>query len=74
MYYDGIKLNIANNIEGNTPLHNAAGYNDPDVALEMVETLINAGASAKSKLILSSPLLSLSIEVCSVVWMRFWAQ
>ncbi|KAK3828875.1 MAG: ankyrin repeat-containing domain protein [Benniella sp.] len=49
MYYDGIKLNIANNIEGNTPLHHAAGYKDPDVALEMVETLVNSGASVKIK-------------------------
>ncbi|KAF9363830.1 hypothetical protein BGX34_003208 [Mortierella sp. NVP85] len=49
MYYDGIKLNIANNMEGDTPLHIAAGYKEPDVALEMVETLINSGASAKIK-------------------------
>ena len=51
MYYDGIKLNIANNMEGNTPLHNAAAYTEPEVALEMVKTLVQSGASVKSKLI-----------------------
>ncbi|KAI8361570.1 major facilitator superfamily domain-containing protein [Mortierella sp. GBAus27b] len=44
-FYDGIKLNIANNAEGDTPLHKAAGYKDPEVALEMVQYLIDKGAS-----------------------------
>ncbi|KAF9433391.1 hypothetical protein BGZ76_009507 [Entomortierella beljakovae] len=47
MYYDGIKVNAANKIEGDTPLHKAAAYNDPECALEMVQILVGRGASAK---------------------------
>ncbi|KAF9352406.1 hypothetical protein BGX26_009767 [Mortierella sp. AD094] len=49
MYYDGIKLNTVNSIEGDTPLHKAAAYQDPDCALEMVQILIGKGASTKIK-------------------------
>ncbi|KAG0370815.1 ankyrin repeat-containing domain protein [Gamsiella multidivaricata] len=45
LYFDGINVNIANRIEGDTPLHKAAAYQDPDVALEMVQVLVNHGAS-----------------------------
>ncbi|KAG0205394.1 hypothetical protein BGX28_003015 [Mortierella sp. GBA30] len=47
LYYDGIKVNIVNSIEGDTPLHKAAGYQDPEIALEMAQILVNGGASAK---------------------------
>ncbi|KAG0072493.1 hypothetical protein BGZ93_009739 [Podila epicladia] len=47
LYYDGIDVDKINRIEGDTPLHKAAGYSDPEIALEMVRTLINGGASPK---------------------------
>ncbi|KAF9896830.1 hypothetical protein BX616_006678, partial [Lobosporangium transversale] len=47
MYYDGINVNVTNNSEGDTPLHKAAGYQDPEVALDMVQHLIKKGASAQ---------------------------
>ncbi|KAF9186639.1 hypothetical protein BGZ51_001827 [Haplosporangium sp. Z 767] len=47
LYYDGINVNAVNRIEGDTPLHKAAGYHDPETALEMVQILINGGASPK---------------------------
>ncbi|KAF9286842.1 hypothetical protein BGZ74_001215 [Mortierella antarctica] len=47
LYYDGIDVNKKNLLEGDTPLHKAAGYSDPDIALEMVQILIRGGASAK---------------------------
>ncbi|KAF9956682.1 hypothetical protein BGZ72_002568 [Mortierella alpina] len=47
LYYDGIKVNVVNGIEGDTPLHKAAIYQDPEIALEMVQILVNGGASAK---------------------------
>ncbi|KAF9990908.1 hypothetical protein BGZ75_008077 [Mortierella antarctica] len=46
LYYDGIKVNVINRIEGDTPLHKAAAYSDPEIALEMVQILVNRGASA----------------------------
>ncbi|KAF9999849.1 hypothetical protein BGZ80_003310 [Entomortierella chlamydospora] len=49
MYYDGIKVNAVNSIEGDTPLHKAAAYQDPECALEMVQILIGKGASTKIK-------------------------
>ncbi|KAF8940354.1 ankyrin repeat-containing domain protein [Dissophora ornata] len=48
LYFDGIKVNVANRIEGDTPLHKAAAYNDPDVALGMVKLLVAQGASLNS--------------------------
>ncbi|KAG0267499.1 hypothetical protein BG011_004533 [Mortierella polycephala] len=47
LYYDGINVNAVNRIEGDTPLHKAAEYHDPETALEMVQILINGGASPK---------------------------
>ncbi|KAG0061575.1 hypothetical protein BGZ89_011326 [Linnemannia elongata] len=47
LYYDGINVNVINRIEGETPLHKAAAYPDPEIALEMVQILINGGASTK---------------------------
>ncbi|KAG0034969.1 hypothetical protein BGZ81_001918 [Podila clonocystis] len=47
LYYDGIDVNKINRLEGDTPLHKAAGYSEPDVALEMVQILIRGGASPK---------------------------
>ncbi|KAG9325955.1 hypothetical protein KVV02_005799 [Mortierella alpina] len=49
LYYDGIKVNVINRIEGDTPLHKAAAYSDPEIALEMVQILVNRGASADSR-------------------------
>ncbi|KAF8934844.1 hypothetical protein BGZ47_010191 [Haplosporangium gracile] len=47
LYYDGINVNVINRIEGETPLHKAAAYSDPETALEMVQILVNGGASTK---------------------------
>ncbi|KAG0215114.1 hypothetical protein BGX28_000819 [Mortierella sp. GBA30] len=47
LYFDGIQLDIANRIEGETPLHKAAAYEDPDIALEMCRILVGGGASVK---------------------------
>ncbi|KAG0316025.1 hypothetical protein BGZ97_007536 [Linnemannia gamsii] len=47
LYYDGIDVNVINRIEGETPLHKAAAYSDPEIALEMVQILVNGGASTK---------------------------
>jgi hypothetical protein len=49
LYYDGIDVNVINRIEGETPLHKAAAYSDPEIALEMVQILVNGGASTKRK-------------------------
>ncbi|KAF9571854.1 hypothetical protein EC968_010582 [Mortierella alpina] len=46
LYYDGIEVNVVNRIEGDTPLHKAAAYQDPEIALEMVQILVNGGALA----------------------------
>ncbi|KAG0169778.1 hypothetical protein DFQ28_002921 [Apophysomyces sp. BC1034] len=43
-----IKLNAKNRVEGNTPLHKAVLYNDdPDIALAMVDVLLEAGADPR---------------------------
>ncbi|KAG0245208.1 hypothetical protein BGW41_002677 [Actinomortierella wolfii] len=47
LYYDGINPNIANRLEGDTPLHKAAAYPDHELAHLMVQTLINGGANPK---------------------------
>ncbi|KAG0351016.1 hypothetical protein BGZ54_003460, partial [Gamsiella multidivaricata] len=47
LYYDGIKVNAINSDEGDTPLHKAAGYQDVESALDMVQILIRGGASPK---------------------------
>ncbi|KAF9086794.1 hypothetical protein BGX29_008039 [Mortierella sp. GBA35] len=47
MYYDGINVNVINRIEGDTPLHKAAAYADPEISLAMVQILVNGGASTK---------------------------
>ncbi|KAF9899526.1 hypothetical protein EC991_008771 [Linnemannia zychae] len=47
LYYDGIDVNVINRHEGDTPLHKAAAYPDPEIALEMVEILVGGGASLK---------------------------
>ncbi|KAF9572453.1 hypothetical protein EC968_009931 [Mortierella alpina] len=44
LYFDGIDVNIANRLEGDTPLHKAAAYDDPHVALEMCRILVEGGA------------------------------
>ncbi|KAF9185328.1 hypothetical protein BGZ51_002716 [Haplosporangium sp. Z 767] len=49
LHYDGIDVNIANRIEGDTPLHTAAAYQDPDTALVMVMALVGGGASVGMK-------------------------
>ncbi|KAF9109476.1 hypothetical protein BGX27_007574 [Mortierella sp. AM989] len=49
LHYDGINVDIANRLEGDTPLHKAVAYEDPDVALIMVELLVNRGASLTVK-------------------------
>lgn len=44
----GINLNLKNIKEGNTPLHLAVQYNeDPEVALSMVDALLDAGADPR---------------------------
>ncbi|KAF9133566.1 hypothetical protein BGX30_012227 [Mortierella sp. GBA39] len=45
LYYDGINVNVINRIEGEAPLHKAAAYSDPEIALEMVQILVNGGAT-----------------------------
>ncbi|KAI9234155.1 MAG: ankyrin repeat-containing domain protein [Podila humilis] len=47
LYYDGIEVNKVNRLEGDTPLHKAAGYSDPDTALTMVQFLVQKQASPK---------------------------
>ncbi|KAF9125986.1 hypothetical protein BGW39_007008 [Mortierella sp. 14UC] len=47
LYYDGINVNVINRIEGDTPLHKAVVYPDPEIALEMAQILVNGGASTK---------------------------
>ncbi|KAG0373608.1 hypothetical protein BGX24_011471 [Mortierella sp. AD032] len=49
LYYDGIDVNVINRIEGETPLHKAAAYSDPEIALDMAQILVNGGASTKLK-------------------------
>ncbi|KAF9946524.1 hypothetical protein BGZ70_003175, partial [Mortierella alpina] len=49
LYYDGIKVNVINKLEGDTPLHKAAAYQDPEIALEMVQILVNGGAKSNIK-------------------------
>ncbi|CAG8547841.1 6185_t:CDS:2 [Ambispora leptoticha] len=39
-----IKLDIANKLEGDTPLHKAVQYEDANVSLQIVRLLIEAGA------------------------------
>lgn len=48
LYYDGIEVDKVNRLEGDTPLHKAAGYSDPDTALAMVQFLVQKQASPKS--------------------------
>ncbi|KAG0327064.1 hypothetical protein BGZ99_008404 [Dissophora globulifera] len=48
LYFDGINVNIANRMEKDTPLHKAASYPDPDLALSMVQILIDNGANIKA--------------------------
>lgn len=44
----GININLQNNKEGNTPLHLAVQYTeDPEVALSMVDALLDAGADPR---------------------------
>ncbi|KAF9585994.1 hypothetical protein BGW38_010593 [Lunasporangiospora selenospora] len=45
LYYDGIDINIVNRMEGDTPLHKAAAFEDTETALHMVQLLIMHGAS-----------------------------
>ncbi|KAF9958040.1 hypothetical protein BGZ72_000971 [Mortierella alpina] len=45
LYFDGINLDLANRLEGDTPLHKAATYKDPKEALEMCRILVDGGAS-----------------------------
>ncbi|KAF9360908.1 hypothetical protein BGX26_007111 [Mortierella sp. AD094] len=45
LHVEGLNVNIANRLEGDTPLHKAAAYQDPNVALHMVELLVDQGAS-----------------------------
>ncbi|KAG0264932.1 hypothetical protein BG011_005854 [Mortierella polycephala] len=49
LHFHGIDVNIANRIEGDTPLHTAAAYQNPDIALEMVMALVGGGASVGMK-------------------------
>ncbi|KAK3846202.1 MAG: ankyrin repeat-containing domain protein [Linnemannia gamsii] len=49
LYYDGIDVNVINRLEGETPLHKAAAYSDPEIALDMAQILVNGGASTKLK-------------------------
>ncbi|KAF9105830.1 hypothetical protein BGX27_009419 [Mortierella sp. AM989] len=45
MFFDGIEVNACNTIEGDTPLHKAAAYQDAEFALDMVQILIRGGAT-----------------------------
>ncbi|KAG0768849.1 hypothetical protein G6F57_002651 [Rhizopus arrhizus] len=46
----GIDLNKKNNREGNTPLHFAVQYeDDPEIALDVVDLLLNSGADPRMK-------------------------
>ncbi|KAF9402430.1 hypothetical protein BGX21_010132 [Mortierella sp. AD011] len=45
LHFDGLDVNVADRLERDTPLHKAAAYGDPDKALEMVQLLVNHGAS-----------------------------
>lgn len=45
---DGIKVNVQNKMQKETPLHKAVQYqDDPDLALSMVDLLLEAGADPK---------------------------
>ncbi|CAG8496167.1 5447_t:CDS:2 [Ambispora gerdemannii] len=44
-----IKLDIANKLEGDTPLHKAVQYEDANVSLEIVKLLIEAGADTTKR-------------------------
>ncbi|CAO3700359.1 unnamed protein product [Rhizopus stolonifer] len=44
----GLELNKKNNKQGNTPLHMAVQYeDDPEVALDIVDLLLNSGADPR---------------------------
>ncbi|KAI8578253.1 hypothetical protein K450DRAFT_247959 [Umbelopsis ramanniana AG] len=48
--HDGIDLDIKNTLEGDTPLHKAVEFaDDPDVAIAMVEILLEAEADPRIK-------------------------
>ncbi|KAF9436708.1 hypothetical protein BGZ76_003196 [Entomortierella beljakovae] len=49
LYFEGINVNIANRLEGDTPLHKAVVYEDPDEALEMARVLVEHGANLNAK-------------------------
>ncbi|KAF9965955.1 hypothetical protein BGZ70_003710 [Mortierella alpina] len=49
IYYDGIDVNIINRMDGETPLHKAAAYSDPDLALHMCKILVERGADLQVK-------------------------
>jgi ankyrin repeat protein len=45
---EGVDVNIQNKKEGNTPLHLAVQYEeDPEVALSMVDILLDSGADPR---------------------------
>ncbi|KAG0057408.1 hypothetical protein BGZ83_010867 [Gryganskiella cystojenkinii] len=46
MYYDGIDVNGIDPTTGDTPLHKAATYQDPELALDMVQTLVTRGLAS----------------------------
>jgi uncharacterized protein len=46
--HEGIDLDIKNTLEGDTPLHKAVEFSDdPDVAIAMVELLLEAEADPR---------------------------
>lgn len=46
--HDGIDLDIKNTVEGDTPLHKAVVYDeDPEIALALVELLLEAEADPR---------------------------
>ncbi|KAG9324581.1 hypothetical protein KVV02_005114 [Mortierella alpina] len=49
LYVDGIDVDIANRLEGDTPLHKAAAYSDPEAALQMCHVLAERGANLTVK-------------------------
>jgi ankyrin repeat protein len=49
MYYDGINVNGVDPATGDTPLHKAAAFQDPELALEMVQILVTRGGASVTR-------------------------
>ena len=47
VHLDNIRLNARDTIQKDTPLHKAVQYDEKDIALVMVDTLLQAGADPR---------------------------